>query len=501
MNKLHNVMSKRRAGVLLHPTSLPCGEEHWQKFKKKKFGTLGKEAYQFIDWLHSAGLSVWQMLPTGPTLDDMSPYQSVSAHAGNPDFISVDWLIEHDWVKDKQSLDNAGSSQQLRQQCAQQFFKKIEQSGELQQLFNLFCESQAYWLEDYVVYCALRDYFKLLPWNQWPEVFALRNPEALSEFKIRHVEDIRLYQFEQFAFYSQWQSLRDYAQKKSIELFGDIPIFVGHDSADVWANQDQFLLDESGNPLTVAGVPPDYFSEMGQHWGNVHYRWSQMEADGFSWWKNRFKTQLAAFDILRLDHFRALEAYWAIPGHTHDARLGQWVRAPGAALLNACYNQWPNLPLVAENLGVITDEVEALRHQFNLPGMLVMQFAFDGNAKNPHLPQHHRSNNVIYTGTHDNDTTKGWFKHLSASHQKNVQQYLLLSSIPMPWLLIEAALASTGRMTIIPMQDFLELDSDHRMNMPGTQGNNWQWTFAWEMVAPDLATHIRTLLSRYDRLT
>lgn len=501
MTRLHNVMGKRRAGVLLHPTSLPCGEEHWQHFKAKKFGTLGSESYRFIDWMSMAGLNVWQMLPTGPTLDDMSPYQSVSAHAGNPDLISIEWLIEQRWVYDTKILTQAESIKHLRQYCAQQFFDQLEQGGDLKRNFDIFCKEQDYWLNDFIVYCALRNYFQELPWNQWPEVFSQRNPEALSEFCERHSESIRVYQFEQFAFYCQWQSLRSYAKHKSVELFGDIPIFVGHDSADVWANQTQFMLDKQGNPLTVAGVPPDYFSETGQHWGNPHYHWHFMECDGFSWWKNRLKTQLASFDILRIDHFRGFEAYWAIPGNAHDARLGEWIKAPGAALLNACYEKWPNLPLVAENLGVITDEVETLRHQFNLPGMLVMQFAFDGNSKNPHLPHHHTMDNVIYTGTHDNDTSKSWYQQLSESQQKAVQNYLFSSSISMPWLLIEATLASTGCMAIIPMQDFLELGDGHRMNMPGTQGRNWQWTFAWEMVAPDLANHIRTLLGRYDRLT
>lgn len=503
MNKLHNVMDKRRAGVLLHPTSLPCGEQHWQVCKTKSFGTLGKEAYQFVDWMAAAGLTIWQMLPTGPTLDDMSPYQSVSAHAGNADLISIDWLIENQWLCDASQLKIQKSLTDIRRESAAQFFNRLEQGSFswLQEKFAQFCFEQSYWLDDFVLYCSLRQHFNQLPWNQWPEVFRDRNEEALAEYQLRHTESIRVFQFEQFAFYSQWQSLRQYAKQKSIDLFGDIPIFVGHDSADVWANHEQFLLDEQGNPLTVAGVPPDYFSETGQHWGNPHYHWDHMQADNFAWWKNRLQTQLASFDILRVDHFRGFEAYWAIPGNTHDARLGQWIKAPGAALLNACYEKWPNLPLVAENLGVITDEVEALRHQFNLPGMLVLQFAFDGNAKNPHLPQHHTMDNVIYTGTHDNDTTLSWFDLLAESQQKVVQDYLYSSSLSMPWLLIEAALASTGRMSIIPMQDFLELDGAHRMNMPGTQGKNWQWTFAWEMVAPDLASRIRTLIGRYDRLT
>jgi len=503
MKKMCNVMDQRRAGVLLHPTSLPCGEEHWQQVKSKKFGTLGKEAYHFIDWLSEAGISVWQMLPTGPTLDDMSPYQSLSAHAGNTELISIDWLIEKKWISSEKISVNYSSTAELREQCAISFYEHIaqEQGADLKQQLETFCKDQAYWLDDFIHYCAFRDHFAGKPWNQWPDALRQHDAKAIKQFSQKLTEKINRYQFEQFAFFAQWKSLRDYAKEKSIDFFGDIPIFVGHDSADVWGNQSQFLLNEKGDPITVAGVPPDYFSESGQHWGNPHYHWENMQADGFIWWKNRLRSQLQSFDILRIDHFRAFEAYWAIPGNSHDARLGQWIKAPGEFLLKACFDQWPNLPLVAENLGLITDEVEALRLQFNLPGMIILQFAYDGNAKNPHLSQHHTRDNVIYTGTHDNDTTKSWYENLAPSEQEIVQHYLLSSSIPMPWLLIEVALASICRMSIIPMQDFLELDGAHRMNMPGTQGQNWQWTFGWEMVAPDLAAKIRKLMCQYDRLT
>ncbi len=495
-------MNQRRAGVLLHPTSLPNSEDYRQT-DKPQFGTLGKEAYHFIDWLAEAGISVWQMLPTGPTLEDMSPYQSLSAHAGNPELISVDWLINNSWVSRENLSNSFSSSAKLREQCAKSFYDNIEQEqgAHLKEQFERFCKEQSYWLDDFIHYCAFRDHFELKPWNQWPTALSQHDSKAIKQYSKKLFESINRYKFEQFAFFEQWKSLRSYAQQKSIALFGDVPIFVGHDSADVWGNQSQFLLDENGAPITVAGVPPDYFSETGQHWGNPHYHWENMQANGFIWWKNRLRTQLQLFDILRIDHFRGFEAYWSIPGGSHDARLGQWVKAPGESLLKACFDEWPDLPLVAENLGVITDEVEALRHQFNLPGMLVLQFAYDGNAKNPHLSQHHSLNNVIYTGTHDNDTTKGWYENLTSAQREIVQNYLLSSSISMPWLLIEVALASTGRMSIIPMQDFLELDGNHRMNTPGTQGQNWQWTFSWEMVAPDLAAKIRKQIYQYDRLS
>lgn len=501
----HNspLFQRRTAGVLLHPTSLPCSESCWGSDAKNKFGTLGKEAYYFIDLLHQAGLSIWQMLPTGPTQADMSPYQSISAHAGNPDLISLDLLVERGWVtpedltiRDGETITNA------RHRCAQTFYQFMETSGGAQtrEDFQSFCLEQFYWLDDFSLFSALRKHFDGAPWSRWPS--ALRKREAAEIAKARQElkTDVDVVVFEQFAFFTQWRALKAYANNRGIYLFGDMPIFVGHDSADVWAQQHYFQLDGEGEPLTVAGVPPDYFSETGQHWGNPHYAWQVMEEDGFQWWLARLKTQLQLFDLIRIDHFRGFEAYWEIPGGSEDARLGRWVKAPGEAFLKACYEAYPALPMVAENLGVITDEVEALRNQFNLPGMLVLQFAFDGNSNNPHLPHNHTRNDVIYTGTHDNDTTLGWWSTLSTNNREQLHSYCFKSEEKMPWLLIEAALASVGRMAIIPMQDFLELDGRHRMNMPGTTDKNWVWKFSWDQVDPTLASRIRQLLTAYHRL-
>lgn len=497
----------RRAGVLLHPTSLP----NQMSFSQEKpiaqmHGTLGKDAYAFIDFLADAGVTVWQMLPTGPTHADLSPYQSVSAHAGNPELISIDWLIEKNWVQANPSWNDPVVSseklKQIRQECSNQFYEKIigEHGAELMHKLSQFCADNEYWLDDFVLFMALRKHYENRSWNQWPEALKKRLPDVLQEYREFLAADISFYVFEQFAYFEQWNELRHYAIERKITLFGDMPIFVAHDSSDVWAAQEFFNLDDEGNAVTVAGVPPDYFSETGQHWGNPHYNWQAMEESGFSWWLARLRTQLKQFDLIRIDHFRGFEAFWEIPGNSVDARLGQWVKAPGEEFLKACFKAYPGLPLVAENLGLITPEVEALRHQFNLPGMLVLQFAFDGNTKNPHLPHNHAHSDVIYTGTHDNDTTLGWYESLSEEQQQITKQYLFSSNETMPWLLIDAGLSSVAPMTIIPLQDILELDGNHRMNVPGTLGKNWTWQFSWQQFPHGLAHKLRTHLSRYDRL-
>ncbi len=502
----------RRAGVLLHPTSLPNEQtfSHPDSIAQLH-GTLGKDAYTFIDFLAASGISIWQMLPTGPTHADLSPYQSLSSHAGNPELISIDWLVEKNWVTPKSKWNSVGATSEniitkmhnIRAECAIQFYALVasEQGKELLEKFDQFRKENRYWLDDFVLFMALRKYFDNCPWNLWPEAVKKRSPEALQEYDKTLRSEIALYLFEQFAYSEQWQQLRHYATEKNIALFGDIPIFVAHDSADVWAAQEFFNLDAEGNALTVAGVPPDYFSETGQHWGNPHYNWKAMEESGFSWWLARLRSQLNQFDLIRIDHFRGFEAFWEISGDSQDARHGTWVKAPGEAFLKACFAEFPSLPLVAENLGVITAEVEALRHQFNLPGMLVLQFAFDGNMKNPHLPHNHSHSDVIYTGTHDNDTTLGWYQTLSKQQQQLVEDYLYASKQTMPWLLIDAALASVAPMAIIPLQDILMLDGKHRMNMPGTIGKNWMWQFHWQQLPEDLSSKLYARLARYDRLS
>jgi 4-alpha-glucanotransferase len=495
----------RRAGVLLHPTSLPNKSSFFQaKPYPQMHGALGKDAYLFVDFLAASGLSVWQMLPTTPTHADLSPYQSVSAHAGNPELISIDWLVHHGWVDANDDWNEIDATtvnlHSIRAECARQFYSRLGDSHQHREKLNQFCNENSYWLDDFVLFMALRQHFGNSSWSDWPTVIKQRQQGALNEFREILAQDIALHIFEQFAFAEQWKALRTYAKEKAIYLFGDMPIFVAHDSADVWSAQHFFNLNAEGTALTVAGVPPDYFSETGQHWGNPHYNWQSMEEAGFSWWIDRLRTQLNQFDLIRIDHFRGFEAFWEIPGESIDARGGQWVKAPGEAFLSACFKAFPNLPLVAENLGLITPEVEELRHQFNLPGMLVLQFAFDGNNKNPHLPHRHSISDVIYTGTHDNDTTVGWFESLGDEQKAGVKNYLYASNQPIHWLLIESALASVAPLAMIPLQDFLALDGEHRMNMPGTTGINWHWQFTWKQFPDDLGEQIRSRLYRYDRL-
>lgn len=490
------LFADRRAGVLLHPTSLPSNSGFAS-------GDLGKDAYRFIDFLADAGFTIWQMLPTGPTHSDLSPYQSLSAHAGNPELISLDALAERGWISLNDPglrSEETGERQAARRRAANHFFYTIQHDRHLGHQYDEFCQSHKSWLNDFALFLALRGHFHRKAWNEWPLELVQRDEQALAKAREQFADEIRCYCFEQFVFYQQWQDLRRYAQHKGIYLFGDMPIFVAHDSADVWAEQHNFRLDEKGNPLSVAGVPPDYFSEYGQHWGNPHYDWERMEADGFQWWLSRLRSQLNLFDLIRIDHFRGFEAYWEIPGNVKDARQGKWVKAPGKAFLSACFNEYRNLPLVAENLGVITEEVEALRQEFSLPGMLVLHFAFDGNADNPHLPHRHNLLDIIYTGTHDNDTTVGWYQSLDAAARRQIDEYFFHGQDAMPWLLIKAALASVSRMAIVPMQDLLELSSEHRMNMPGTTDKNWKWRFRWEQVPDNLAGKVRKLLALYDRL-
>lgn len=481
------IFQQRRAGLLLHPTSLPSGK-------------LGEDARRLVDFMAEAGLSVWQMLPIGPTHSDGSPYQSLSAHAGNPLLIDPDWLIAKGFVT---RLQAQGKSTQTLIAVAAEIFFATDQgtTGQDLEAYQAFCTTQAHWLEDFARFQTLRELYDNRPWNQWPDAYVKRDPQALAELEHTHGCRLRYFRFEQFVFSQQWHALRDYAQRKGIYLFGDVPIFVAHDSADVWANQPFFRIDGQGNPITVAGVPPDYFAETGQHWGNPHYNWQAMEADGFRWWLQRLGSQLALFDLLRIDHFRGFEAFWEIPGQDKDARNGRWVKAPGRALLAKCFEQFRELPLVAENLGLITEEVEALRKEFNLPGMLVLQFGFDGNPQNPHLPHCHLPLDVIYTGTHDNDTTLGWYQTLDENAKQYIAEYFGEPQESMPWLLIRSALASVGKMAVIPMQDFMALGNGHRMNMPGTVVNNWMWRFDWDMVPTDLASRVRRALQIYDRLS
>jgi 4-alpha-glucanotransferase len=482
----HSVIDRRRAGVLLHITSLPGSGNT---------GDLGPEAYRFIDTMSACGLSVWQTLPINPTHSDGSPYQCLSVHAGEPGMISLDWLAARGWLskQPKQKGPPGGSKQTSLRQAFSAFKKDIY--SPYQHAYEKFVKRQAWWLDDYALFMALRQKYRLKPWQQWPPALRDRHRSALMLARLRVGSQIAQIQFEQFVFFQQWRELRDYAQQRGIRLFGDMPIFVACDSADVWSRRNYFDLDERGRCHVVAGVPPDYFSATGQRWGNPHYNWERLKADGFSWWIERLNTQLELYDWIRIDHFRGFEAYWEIPSESETAIDGRWVKAPGKDLLETLFKKFGSLPLVAENLGIITPEVEALRNEFSIPGMLVLQFAFDGGPDNPYLPQNHTENNVVYTGTHDNNTTLGWFESLSPQQQAHVYACLGNPARSMPQALIDSALASVARLAIIPMQDILWLGKEHRMNTPGTTDNNWRWRFAWEWVTQekldDLAQQIQ----------
>jgi len=496
--EVDSILDRRRAGVLLHITSLPS---------PSGTGDLGDDAHHFVDFLAEAGLSVWQTLPIGPTHGDRSPYQCMSAHAGNPEFISLEWLVHRGWITPADMSATPDARAPLRQSALSKAFIGLvrePEDGFNRRQLRSFERANEYWLDDYALFICLREKFGNTSWQTWPDEYRDRKPDALMLVKSELSHVISKIKFEQFVFFSQWNQLRRYANQKGVLLFGDMPIFVALDSADVWANKESFDLDEQGNARVVAGVPPDYFSATGQRWGNPHYNWQHMEETGFQWWMDRLKTQLNLYDLIRIDHFRGFEAYWEISANEPTAINGRWVKAPGEALLRRIYECFGSrsLPLVAENLGVITEEVEALRAMFEIPGMLILQFAFDGGLDNPYLPANHRENEVVYTGTHDNDTTVGWYAGLSDSGKRKVLETLGedRQTDAMPWSLIASALNSKARLAMIPMQDFLELGADARMNTPGTlEDRNWSWQFAWSQLPDSLAHSILTRVREAER--
>ena len=367
--------------------------------------------------------------------------------------------------------------------------------------FQEFATQQAGWLTDYALFMAMRDEHKHLPWTKWPAALRDRDAKALAAFGSKHSEAVEFHRFTQFVFFRQWQDLKAYANARNILMFGDLPIFVAQDSVDVWANRELFTLDATGQPVYVAGVPPDYFSETGQRWGNPQYDWPAMQRDGFRWWQERIRTQLELFDVIRIDHFRGFQAYWEIHAQEKTAMHGRWVEAPGEALLQTLHDRFSSLPLVAEDLGVITEQVTALREKFALPGMKVLQFAFDGNPKNAYLPHNHEFNTVVYTGTHDNDTSVSWYARLDAGQRDYLHRYLDIPAHEhMPWPLLRAALASPACLAMLPLQDVLGLGEGHRMNTPGTNQGNWQWRFDWAQVPVDLAERLNGMIRLYDRI-
>jgi 4-alpha-glucanotransferase len=447
-------LDRRRTGFLLPLSSL---------LSKTGNGPLGAPAHEFLRFLADSGASVWQMLPVHPPDAGGSPYQSNSAHAGDPRLI----------CRSTAPADTAGLPE--------------------------FRQAQSAWLDDFALYCALKQHFGMQPWWRWPAEFRDRVPKALGAFRRSHAAEITQHCSDQHQFFSQWHRLRKEAAKLGILLLGDMPLFVSHDSADVWANQKLFQLDKAGQPTVVAGVPPDYYSATGQRWGNPVFNWARHSAKGFGWWINRVRTELEMFDVIRIDHFRGLEAVWEIPAGAPTAESGKWRLVPGRELLRALHAAFSPLPFLAEDLGTITQPVIDLRREFNVPGMRVLQFAFDGGPTNPYLPHNHEPDSAVYTGTHDNNTTLGWFEALDTRTQKRVLEYLGFPRSAMPWPLVEAALASVCRLAVIPVQDLLALDAAHRINTPGTVTGNWQWTLPPEKLTPDLAAKMRHLNRIYGR--
>jgi len=490
---MSSLLDKRRAGVLLHITSLPG---------RGDCGDLGREAYNFINFLHDAGLTVWQTLPLGMPHGDGSPYQCLSAHAGNPALISLDWLVEKGWLPSNEQCADCHGGHEFSKSCliAKAYFGfQSQATAEEHQDFQQFCLDKASWLDDFALFIAFRNIFAHKSWIEWPDDLQQRNPQMLEEAKHLLKSVLDGVKFEQYLFFRQWHELKAYAAQKNVLLFGDIPIFVSYDSADVWANRKEFKLNEFGAMDVVAGVPPDYFSENGQRWGNPHYDWDYQRQTGFKWWLDRLASQYEMFDILRIDHFRGFEAAWEIPADEDTAINGKWVAAPGWELLKAIQEKFPSLSLVAEDLGIITQQVEALRDDFHLPGMKILQFAFDGNNNNPYLPMNYQRNAVVYTGTHDNDTTLGWFDGMGNDEKQRIYDYLGWSSMPMPNALIHTALASVANLAVIPMQDILGLGSKDRMNTPGTTEGNWRWRFDWSQLTGDRVNYLTHLIQMFGR--
>jgi 4-alpha-glucanotransferase len=493
-------MPHRSSGVLLHPTSLPGPGAS---------GSLGEAAHDFVRFLSSARQGVWQILPLGPPSASDSPYMATSAFAINPLLLDADDLVRRGW------LDAAA----LRERPARSLrseFRRTEQwlagrvipaaaagfearaTEEERRAFARFVE-EAHWLEDYVLFEALSEQRRGEIWNQWPSPLRDREPGALGSVREALSPRLSELRFVQFALDRQWAAVRTHANEKGIEVVGDIPIFVGLHSADVWANRWLFELDADGVPANIAGVPPDYFSPTGQRWGNPLYRWEASDASGHAWWNQRFRWCFRHADRVRIDHFRGFEAYWSIPAEAEDATAGAWRPGPGAAFFARVREAIGDLPIIAEDLGVITPEVEALRDGLGLPGMRILQFAFVGEADHPYLPHNYVPRTVVYTGTHDNDTTVGWYRSLSAVEADQVRRYLWSSGDNIAWDLIRAAWMSVAGLAVVPAQDLLSLDGSHRMNVPGVGEGNWSWRLADGALHDGIAAGLRELGSVYGR--
>jgi 4-alpha-glucanotransferase len=501
--------ASRLAGVLLHPTSLPG---------RYGIGELGPEAVRFLDFLARARQRLWQVLPLGPTGYGDSPYQCFSAFAGNPLLVSLDRLVEQGLLT---TADLAGAhfpDRQVDYGAVIAFkpprlvtaWERARARPEVMSAFENFCAEEAGWLEDYATYMAIKEAHGNESWTKWEPDIRSRKPKALQRWRREKADAIRARQFEQYLFFTQWRALKASAHDRGIEVMGDIPIFVAHDSADVWAHPDLFRLDQDGTPEVVAGVPPDYFSATGQLWGNPIYRWDEMAKNGYAWWVERFRGTFAMVDRVRIDHFRGFEAYWEIPGGEKTAVKGQWVKGPGAALFEAVRKALGPLPIVAENLGVITPEVEALRERFGFPGMAILQFAWGSDPQgSTFLPHNYPRRIVVYTGTHDNDTTVGWWtsgvgdstrtKDEVEREHDFVRRYMNTDAREVHWDFVRTLLASVADTAIVPLQDVLGKGSEARMNVPARASGNWRWRFTAEDLTAEAERRLRLYTETYGR--
>ena len=482
----------RKSGILLHITSLP---------NQFGIGDMGSSAYRFIDFLYASKQRLWQILPLGPTDFYASPYTPYSAFAGNHYLVSPKQLIEEGLLleQDIQSTqpDQCIWKEDLLTKSHERFMQT--DSAALQRDYETFCSSNSFWLQDYALFMSLKAHFSNAPWIEWPNDIAKRCPKAVAYWLEKLALQIQQHQFNQFIFYRQWCELKTYAQKKGITIIGDIPIFVAYNSADVWANPHLFLLDDNKYPLAVAGVPPDYFSETGQLWGNPLYNWQAHSAEEYNWWIMRFTTLLKFVDIIRIDHFRGFESYWQIPFGEKTAVNGQWQPGPGSEFFKIVQNELGYLPFIAEDLGFIDNKVIELRDTWNLPGMRVLQFAFENLQPNSHSPHEHTKDSVVYTGTHDNDTTVGWYQNANSKIQKYTRQYIGTDGKNIAWDFIRLALASPAYLAVIPLQDILSLDSTARMNIPGTTAGNWRWRYCETSLKEQIVNRLSELTVLYGR--
>ncbi|MBP7651956.1 4-alpha-glucanotransferase [Candidatus Dependentiae bacterium] len=497
--------NEKKSGVLLHITSLPGND---------LIGTLGKKCFKFIDFLEKSGQTIWQINPLGPTGYGDSPYQSFSAFAGNiwiidiEEFVETGYLEKNDWenyvLNSNKTKVDFGRLTSTKLQLLFKIYKNVFSNDRHSILdgFEKFCEEYKWWLNDFAIFMSLKSFFGGKCWNQWPEDIKLRYQHALVHYGTKLKDDVLFHKFLQYIFFRQWMKIKKYANSKNINIIGDVPIFVAYDSSDVWSQRHYFMLDRDGNPSFVAGVPPDYFSETGQLWGNPLYNWESFKHTEFDWWLKRIGYSLYIFDGVRIDHFRGFEAYWTIPASEKTAINGYWSKAPCYQLFNKIYSVLKSPFIIAEDLGIITEEVEKFRDTYKLPGMKVLQFAFE-TPDNDYLPHNYLNGNcVVYTGTHDNETTLGWYKNLNEKAKNTVKQYIPgISTKTCCWRMIEYAIASSAKYAIIPMQDLFELDNSARMNAPSVASGNWQWRYEDKQLTPDIMQKLLNLCILYNRTT